>query len=190
MNEHIIPEINPCKSGGRYWYSVPDNKTLWDTCIRSDWWLWLLENSNYNDGTKLRKFACECVRRTPFGNKKAWSFIDYFPLKSVVIGTEQYLRGECSEEELRDMQIIAWASPPTKYHFELFVPFVAEISANPILVAKYVSWEMALSSGDLRKGLDYQTDFLKEVIGYEDMNKCATYIRENRIRIPMIRDEI
>lgn len=190
MSEHVIPEITACKSGGDYWYSVHDNKTLWDTCKRSDWWLWLLKNSNYDNDAKLRKFACECVRRTPFGGKRAWSLIDYFPLKGVVISTEQYLEGKCTEEELRESQIVAWASPPTKYHFELFVPFVAELSAKAILVAEYVSWEMALASGDLRRGLDYQTDFLKEIIGYEDMDRCATYIRESNIRVPTIRDEL
>jgi len=178
-------DVNPCKNGGSFWFSTLDLEILWKTCVRSDWFLWVLEKGLYDKPDKLRKFACECVRRTPYGNKKSWSIIENQDIKNTVICTEQYLEGRCSKDDLKNSSIIALASNPSKYHFELFVPFVSDISMDSILVAKYVSWEMALSSGDLRKGLDYQADFIREIIDHDDMEKCALYIRNNQIKPPI-----
>lgn len=181
-----IPEINPCKNGGAFWFSTLDSKVLWDTCNRSDWFLWVLENGKYKDTKKLIKFACECIRRTPCGNKKAWNVIEAQAIKNIVIYTEQYYEGQCSKEDLTAGALVAWASPHSKYHFELFIPFIAELNTDPMLIAKYVSWEMALSSGDIRKGLAYQADLIREIIGFDDMERCALYIREKQIQPPSI----
>lgn len=176
--QDITVHNNPCVSGGAFWHSTDDFTILWKDCIRSDWFLWILENGKYPDDRKLRKFACECVRYTPFGDKAAWDTLTVRETKNVVIYTEQYLDGTCSKDDLKNGELVAWAVPVSKNKIELVVPIVANLDTKAIDVAKYVSWEMALLSKDLRRGLKYQADLLRDIIGFEAMAKCGKYIKD------------
>ena len=171
--------INLCMNGNTFWHSTDDLDVLWKECNRSDWFLWILEKGDYHDDHKLRKFACECIRKTPYKNNTvAWDYIHDIRTKAAVIETENYLEGKTTKEELKDTMLWAYTvTTKTKESLESFVPLVADLEFDALFVAYSVSWHVALASGDLKKALEFQADLIREIISYDDMKKAALVVR-------------
>lgn len=86
-------------------------KTLrdaWDTCQRSDWMLWALDEIGYSDEIKLRTIVCRCVRETRISDSwTVWDLLTDERSKNAVIVTERFIAGDATRQ---DLSAAAWAA--------------------------------------------------------------------------------
>lgn len=86
------------------WQEGKDIETVWNTCERGDWMIWLLVNSkNEVTDRELRLIAVKCARRVQH------LMTDQISINALDVA-ERYANGEATYEELTAARDAAWAA--------------------------------------------------------------------------------
>lgn len=175
-------KIAQCKSGTSFIELQNSARSAWFECERVDWLIQVLKSVGYDRSNNLRKFCCKCARITPFGDKKAWDYVQDIRTKSCVILLEDYLGGLATKEDLSFAEIAAWSAPEGEKKLGSIFPLLLNISADPLYIAEYFSWKVSLLSGNIKKGLAAQANFLREEVQFDDTIGYLYRYLENRTR--------
>ena len=93
--------LDPCDEAAAWLDTQPDPQTAWQTCPRSSWMLWVLDELGYHDERVLRLFACWCARETPLPDgRKSWDLLVDPRSRSAVELAERFAVGAASPEDL------------------------------------------------------------------------------------------
>ena len=86
------------------WQEGKDIETVWNTCERGDWMIWLLVNSkNEVTDRELRLIAVKCARRVQH------LMTDQISINALDVA-ERYANGEATYEELTAARDAAWVA--------------------------------------------------------------------------------
>ena len=86
------------------WQEGKAIETVWNTCERGDWMIWLLVNSkNEVTDRELRLIAVKCARRVQH------LMTDQISINALDVA-ERYANGEATYEELTAARDAAWAA--------------------------------------------------------------------------------
>ena len=101
-----LKSINACDPACK-WQEGKDLETVWNTCERGDWMIWLLVNSeNEVTDRELRLIAVKCARQVQHLMKDGRSI-------NALDVAERFANGEATQEELNaagDAARAAWAA--------------------------------------------------------------------------------
>ena len=101
-----LKSINACDPACK-WQEGKDLETVWNTCERGDWMIWLLVNSeNEVTDRELRLIAVKCARQVQHLMKDERSI-------NALDVAERFANGEATQEELNaagDAARAAWAA--------------------------------------------------------------------------------
>jgi hypothetical protein len=101
VNE-LIEQFSPCPQGEKFLREQGTLEAAWDTCARADWMLWLDARLDLLTPRQRAEFACRCVRETPAGEGTVWGLLTDDRSRRAVETAEAFMRGEATEEELRE----------------------------------------------------------------------------------------
>ena len=97
----FIAKYKPCSDAVTWLEEFTTMSDAWEACRRSDWMLWSLGKSDYNDEKKLRAYACYCVRHTPLGDGRVvWDLLTDERSRNAIEVAERYIEGKATQEEL------------------------------------------------------------------------------------------
>src|ERR1019366_768561 len=69
----------------------------WEACANPEWMLYALNAIKYEDESKLRLFACWCVRNTPIGNgMTTWDLLTDERSRNAVVVAERFAVGKAT----------------------------------------------------------------------------------------------
>jgi hypothetical protein len=110
--DELIARFSPCPQGEKFLREQGTLEAAWDTCVRSDWMLWLDARLDLLTPRQRAEFACRCVRETPAGEGTVWDLLTDDRSRRAVETAEAFMRGEATEEELREAaaRAAAWAA--------------------------------------------------------------------------------
>ena len=98
-----LKSINACDPACK-WQEGKDLETVWNTCERGDWMIWLLVNSeNEVTDRELRLIAVKCARQVQHLMKDERSI-------NALDVAERFANGEATQEELNAAWDAAWAA--------------------------------------------------------------------------------
>ena len=96
-----LKSINACDPACE-WQDGKDLETVWNTCERGDWMIWLLVNSeNEVTDRELRLIAVKCARQVQHLMKDERSI-------NTLDVAERFANGEATQEELTAARAAAW----------------------------------------------------------------------------------
>jgi hypothetical protein len=100
--DELIARFSPCLQGEKFLRERGSLEAAWDTCARADWMLWLDARLDLLTPRQRAEFACRCVRETPAGEGTVWDLLADDRSRRAVETAEAFMRGEATEEELRE----------------------------------------------------------------------------------------
>jgi hypothetical protein len=95
--------LSPCEEAYTWVRSqkTRDLQTLWETCQRSDWMLWILRELNFSDDRIWRLMAVAFVRETPLSDgRKVFDLLTDERSKQALDVAEQYAQGKAGDNTL------------------------------------------------------------------------------------------
>lgn len=110
-------------------------ETLWNTCPRGDWMLWLLHELDYRDDRVWRLMAVAFVRETPLcdangvplaDGRKVFDLLTDERSRQALIVAEQYANGEADDRALNAARDAAWS---------------AARGVQSAVIRRFVSWQ-------------------------------------------------
>ena len=135
-----LKSINACDPACK-WQEGKDLETVWNTCERGDWMIWLLVNSeNEVTDRELRLIAVKCARQVQHLMKDERSI-------NALDVAERFANGEATQEELNaagDAARAAWA---------------AAMAAG---AAAGAAWAAAMAAGDAARAK--QAEIVREFV--------------------------
>ena len=107
----LLDKLGACAGVQVFAHNVPDLETVWNTCDRPDWMIWLLRRLKYDDAKVYRLYACWCVRNTPLADgRKVWDLLTDPRSRAAVEVAERYAVGEATLAELNEARSAAYAA--------------------------------------------------------------------------------
>ena len=105
----LLTRLDACTDAKEWASTQPDIETAWKNCRRSDWMLWLLDATNYQDPKNYRLIACACVRETPLADgRKVWDLLTDQRSRNAVEVAERFAIGEATEQARAAAGAAAW----------------------------------------------------------------------------------
>ena len=149
----ILIEMDACEEAVK-WVGRKSLKTSWNTCKRSDWMLWLLDQINY-DEIILRRLACKFVRETPLADgRKVWDLLTDERSRQAIVVAEKYCDGKATKEEGAAAGA-AWAAA----------------RAAGADGAAGAAWAAAGAAGAAWAAWAAQSSIIRDMVSYEDVKK-------------------
>jgi hypothetical protein len=162
--DELIAQFSPCEEGGAFLREQGTLEAAWDTCVRSDWMLWLDARLDLLTPRQRAEFACRCVRETPAGEGTVWDLLTDDRSRRAVETAEAFMRGEATEEELREAaKAAAWAAARATA--------AARGAARAAWETAWATWEAEATSWDAAQAL--QCRLLRE-IAPNPFRNCGT----------------
>ena len=97
----FVRKHHPCDEARDWLRTQPSMAAAWDACQRSDWMLWALERTGYNDERTLRLLTVWCARQVEhlMTDPRSRAALDV---------AERYANGLATREELAAAREAAW----------------------------------------------------------------------------------
>jgi len=100
---HLLAKLGACDEARAFALTCPDLETVWNTCGRPDWMIWLLRKLKYDDAKVYRLYACWCVRNTPLADgRTVWDLLTDPRSRNAVEVAERFAVGAATADELRE----------------------------------------------------------------------------------------
>jgi hypothetical protein len=131
-----LKDLDACKHAIK-WVGDQTAQEAWETCERSDWMLWLLDQIEYGNEKTLRLMACEFVRSICHLLKDKRS-------KQAVIIAEKYAHGKATDKELQ----AAWNAAEAGAWEAAWVAAKSASWAAAGEEAWVAAWEAAAEAGE------------------------------------------
>jgi hypothetical protein len=145
--DELIARFSPCGQGEKFLREQGTLEAAWDTCARADWMLWLDARLDLLTPRQRAEFACRCVRETPAGEGTVWGLLTDDRSRRAVETAEAFMRGEATEEELREAAKAAKAAEraagAAAWEAAAWAAWAAWAAAEAARGAARAAWETA-----------------------------------------------